>query len=159
MITLTLALAFYDIGTANTAGDIFLLSFQNFIDAPSRPAVASYSYGSDESESTQAEATTMCNAAKQLSALGMTIVASSGDSGVDGQGQGDTCPPFLPTYPGGCPYILSAGATQSFGPEVMVDTSLAGFYSGAGFSNLFTTPSCTIYSFTGVSNTEKYALM
>lgn len=43
-------------------------------------------------------------------------------------------------YPGGCPYILSVGATQNFAPEAMVDTSLAGFYSGAGFSNYFSTP-------------------
>lgn len=89
---------------------------------------------------TTAQATSMCTAAQQLTAAGMTIVVSSGDSGVGGQ-SGETCPAFVPTYPGGCQYILSVGATQAFSPEVMVDTSLAGFYSGAGFSKIFTTPS------------------
>lgn len=132
---------FYDIGTSSTAGDLFLITFQNFINMKTaRPPVISISYGSDESDFTSAQATTMCNAAQQLSALGTTIVASSGDTGVDGQGD-LSCPPFRPTYPGGCPYILSVGATQSFSPEVMVSTSLAGFYSGAGFSNYFTAPS------------------
>lgn len=42
---------------------------------------------------------------------------------------------------GGCQYILSVGGTQNFSPEVMVDISLAGFYSGAGFSNYFPMPS------------------
>lgn len=38
----------------------------------------------------------MCNAAQQLAAQGMTIVVSSGDSGVAGQ-DGATCPAFVPT--------------------------------------------------------------
>ncbi|KAF8308704.1 subtilisin-like protein [Clavulina sp. PMI_390] len=132
---------FYDYGTSSTAGDIFLLTFQYFLGlaASSRPSVITISYGSLESAFTSSQATSMCNAAQQLAAAGMTIVVSSGDDGVSGQG--GTCPPFQPTYPGGCPYILSVGATQSFSPEVMVDTSLAGFYSGAGLSNRFTTPS------------------
>lgn len=131
---------FYDIGTASTAGDLFLITLQNFIAASVRPPVITISYGSDESDFTSAQATTMCNAAQQLSALGTTIVVSSGDTGVDGQGD-LSCPPFRPTYPGGCPYVLSVGATQNFSPEVMVSTSLAGFYSGSGFSNYFSTPS------------------
>lgn len=133
---------FYDVGTSNTAGDLFLISFQQFLAlaVASRPTVITVSYGSDETDFTLAQATTMCNAAQQLSASGMTIVFSSGDSGVDGNG-GETCPKFKVTYPGGCPYILSVGATQSFSPEVMVSTSLAGFYSGAGFSNYFPIPS------------------
>lgn len=88
---------------------------------------------------TSSQAKSMCNSARKLTSLGTTIVVSSGDYGV--AGQDDSCPPFTPTYPSGCPYILSVGATQSFSPEVMVDTSLAGFYSGAGASNYFAIPS------------------
>lgn len=125
-----------------TQGDIFLLTFQYFlgIEVSSRPSVITISYGSLESDMTSDQAASMCNAAQQLTAAGMTIVVSSGDDGVGGE-SGESCPAFVPTYPGGCQYILSVGATQSFSPEVMVDTSLAGFYSGAGFSNLFPTPS------------------
>ncbi|KAF8320754.1 family S53 protease [Clavulina sp. PMI_390] len=132
---------FYDYGTAGTTGDLFLLSFQYFLSlAPSaRPTVLSISYGSVETIFTTSQAQSMCTAAQQLTAAGMTIVVSSGDNGVSGFGT--TCPSFTPTYPSGCPYILSVGATQDFSPEVMANASLAGFYSGAGFSTLFPTPS------------------
>lgn len=142
------------------------MTFQYFLglSASARPSVITISYGSLESGVTSAQAETMCNAAQQLTAQGTTIVVSSGDSGVGGQ-SGATCPAFVPTvrgrvlsrpehrslirffhhlqYPGGCQYILSVGATQGFSPEVMVDntTSGAGFFSGAGFSNIFPTPS------------------
>lgn len=59
----------------------------------------------------------MCNYAKQLTALGTTIVVASGDNGVNGGHPGqETCPPFKPTYPSGCQYVLSVGATVGF-PE------------------------------------------
>lgn len=96
--------AFYDIGTIFTSGDIFLLAFQYFlgISASSRPSVITLSYGSLESDLTAIQAATMCTAAQQLSAAGMTIVVSSGDSGVGGQ-SGESCPAFVPTYPGKYP--------------------------------------------------------
>ena len=106
-----------------------------------RPSVITISYGSEEKDFTAEQAQTMCTAALQLTCQGMTIVVSSGDSGVNGQGSSsDTCPPFTPTYPGGCPYILSVGATQGFSPETAAGTDIAGFYGGAGFSNYFPTP-------------------
>jgi tripeptidyl-peptidase-1 len=134
---------FYNYGNQLTQGDIFNAAFSDIIsnyNKYGKPGVYSISYGSDESSSTQSEANAMCNNAMKLSALGTTIVISSGDNGVGGT-SGDTCPPFVPTYPSGCPYVLSVGATQNFSPEVAVDPSLAGFYSGAGFSNLFARPS------------------
>ena len=130
-------------GNSNTQGDIFLLTFNDFINnfsSTTRPKVITISYGSDEYEFTSSQANSMCTAAQKLTALGTTIVVSSGDSGVAGQ-TGDTCPPFVPTYPSGCQYILSVGATQAFSPEVMVDNNIAGFYSGAGASNIFPIPS------------------
>lgn len=94
-------LGFYDLGTAFTSGDIFLLTFQYFLglSASSRPSVITISYGSLESDMTTSQATSMCTAAQQLTAAGMTIVVSSGDSGVGGE-SGETCPAFVPTYPG-----------------------------------------------------------
>jgi len=61
---------------------------------------------------------------------------------VNGQDASGKCPPFTPTYPSGCPYILSVGATQNFSPEVAAaaGTGNAGFYGGGGFSNYFPTP-------------------
>lgn len=57
----------------------------------------------------------------QLGLMGMTILYSSGDYGV--AGNGDLCleangtqavgaPNFNPSFPGTCPYITSVGATQ-----------------------------------------------
>ncbi|KAF8311276.1 subtilisin-like protein [Clavulina sp. PMI_390] len=132
---------FYDIGPAQPTGDVFLLTFQRAIEMTTpRPRIITISYGSDEVYFSSSQASTMCQAAQQLTALGITIVVSSGDSGVDGEGD-QSMPPFRPTYPGGCPFILSVGATQNFGPEVMADTTLAGFYSGSGFSTVFQRPS------------------
>ena len=54
------------------------------------------SYGSLEHFFTSTQATTMCTAAQQLAAQGMTIVVSSGDSGVGGL-EGQTCPKFVPS--------------------------------------------------------------
>ncbi|KAE8214735.1 hypothetical protein CF327_g1937, partial [Tilletia walkeri] len=147
--TYPLPTTFLDYGTSSTAGDIFSLTFQYLLAQSTKPGVVSISYGSDESDFTASQARSMCNYAQQLTAQGTTIVVSSGDSGV--AGQQDACPPFTPTYPSGCPYILSVGATQSFSPEVAVDTTLAGFYSGSGFSNIFSTPS---YQSSAVSSYE-----
>lgn len=139
--TYPLSTTFYNYGTMLTQGDIFQLAFSDLLnnyDKYGQPGVYSISYGGDENAMTQAQANTMCSTAMKLQARGMTIVLASGDNGVGGQA-GDTCPPFVPTYPSGCQYITSVGATQRFGPEEAVDPSLGGFYSGAGFSNLFPT--------------------
>ncbi|KAL9940792.1 hypothetical protein V8E36_000280 [Tilletia maclaganii] len=130
---------FLGYGTQYTQGDIFAQTFQYFLNQGTKPGVISISYGSDETDMTSSQASSMCNYAQQLTAQGTTIVVSSGDSGV--AGQQDKCPPFTPTYPGGCPYILSVGATQNFSPEVAVDPNQSNFWSGAGFSNIFATPS------------------
>lgn len=71
----------YNLGNQLTQGDIFLLTFQMFINATSQPSVITISYGGQESDMTEAQANDMCNAAMKLSSLGTTIVLSSGDSG------------------------------------------------------------------------------
>ncbi|KAK0548262.1 hypothetical protein OC846_002981 [Tilletia horrida] len=131
-------------GTAFTKGDLFNLAAQYFLNlSPSqRPSVVSISYGSNEGGYAASEAQTMCASMQKLTAGGTTVVVASGDSGVSGNG--GSCPAsnsaFVPTYPSGCPYVVSVGATQSF-PEQMVSKAGSGFTSGAGFSNIFPRPS------------------
>jgi len=61
---------------------------------------------------------------------------SSGDGGVAGtQPGGQECKNFLPTFPSGCPYVTSVGATHDFGPEKGSN------FSSGGFSGVFKTPS------------------
>lgn len=69
---------FYDVGTSFTTGDIFLLTFQYFLSlsVSARPSVITISYGSLETDVTSEQAISMCTAAQQLSAAGMTIVVS-----------------------------------------------------------------------------------
>ncbi|CAD6940764.1 unnamed protein product [Tilletia controversa] len=131
-------------GNQFTMGDIFNLIPQYFLnqDVSKRPGVISISYGANEADFSAAEAQTMCASMQKLAATGTTIVVASGDKGVAGNGgacatAGD---PFVPTYPGGCPYVLSVGATEQF-PEQMVSLAQSKFTSGAGFSNQFPRPS------------------
>lgn len=62
---------------------------------------------------------------------------SAGDGGVDSVNGTTACPngQFLPTYPSGCPYVLSVGGTVDPSEE------WAASWSGGGFSNLFGIPS------------------
>jgi len=89
---------------------------------------------------------------------GTTVLYSSGDSGVAGNG-GQCCTKarcaggtyntgttgtFNPSFPGTCPYVTSVGATQIVpgasvtAPEEACETVI---YSGGGFSNVFPLPS------------------
>lgn len=94
----------------------------------------------------------------KLGMQGTTILYSSGDYGVAGNG-GKCCTAancaggtlnsggsgtFNPSFPGGCPYVTSVGATQVApgasvtAPEKACETVI---FSGGGFSNVFPLPS------------------
>ncbi|KAL8286786.1 hypothetical protein RQP46_004314 [Phenoliferia psychrophenolica] len=86
-------------------------------------AVISTSYGSDEYGSTAAYQQRQCYEYGKLGMQGTTFLYSSGDYGVAGNGgacydkaskqtstSGTT---FNPSFPGGCPYVTSVGATQT----------------------------------------------
>lgn len=61
---------------------------------------------------------------------------ASGDGGVNAVDPNASCSTgFRPTYPSGCPYVLSVGATENAKAEA------APAWSGGGFSNIFPTPS------------------
>ncbi|KAL6302070.1 peptidase S8/S53 domain-containing protein [Sparassis latifolia] len=81
---------------------------------------------------------------RQLGARGVSLLFSSGDGGVAGvKFGGEDCYDFLPTFPSGCPYVTSVGATQGVGPEP------AARYSSGDFSNTFPTPSYQITATAG----------
>lgn len=83
----------------------------------------------------------------------MTVLYSSGDYGVasntdqcvsaNGTLNDGTSGKFVPSFPGGCPYVTSVGATQIVpnasvtAPEEACETVI---YSGGGFSNVFALP-------------------
>lgn len=97
----------------------------------------------------------------KLGLLGTTFLYSSGDYGVAGNGgqcinpdgtyNNGTSGRFNPSFPGGCHYILSVGATQVKNNTNVVKDLVTGtqpeeacetvIYSGGGFSNVFPLPS------------------
>lgn len=128
-------------------GDEIIESMQYVLDRPkaARPGVISISYGPDERDVTPAEAAVYEKVSAALAAQGTTVVFASGDNGVDGvqSFEGLLCatnginPPFPTT-----PSILLVGSTAGF-PQQATDAnndSLGGFWSGAGWSNLYPRP-------------------
>ncbi|KAH9917379.1 subtilisin-like protein [Epithele typhae] len=116
--------------------------------------VVSTSYGYQEAELSLAYTQRQCAEYGKLSLTGMTFVYSSGDAGVSGP-FGDCLDEnneenffngtrFNPTFPGGCQYVTSVGATQVKPGNKVTDPEVAVFQlfpSGGGFSNHFPRPS------------------
>ncbi|KAI0633976.1 subtilisin-like protein [Trametes polyzona] len=115
-----------------------------------KPAhIISTSYGYQEADLTPAYMQRQCAEYGKLSLTGVTFVYSSGDAGVGGrqnvclddkgnQVQGGKV--FSPTFPGGCPFVTSVGATQVVPGHKVTDPESAVFQrfpSGGGFSNVF----------------------
>ncbi|KAL9102071.1 MAG: hypothetical protein Q9163_002752 [Psora crenata] len=120
----------------------YVLSMRNI------PPVISCSYGDDEQTVPESYATRVCQTFAQLGARGVSFLCASGDGGVNGGGENGQCftndgkntPSFLPSFPDGCPYVTSVGATKNFNPEVAAFSATNNFASGGGFSNYFTRP-------------------
>ncbi|KAK0496438.1 family S53 protease [Armillaria luteobubalina] len=133
---------FISVGDSTTDGLDGFLDIINFLNAEANPPqVLTTSYGFDETDLPASAATRLCNAYMALGARGVSILFASGDGGVGGGQQGETCTTFIPAFPGGCPFHTSVGATQG-----VTETSAS--FSSGGFSNVFTRPS---YQATAVS--------
>ncbi|KAF7365967.1 Family S53 protease [Mycena venus] len=102
--------------------------------AAQRPTVLTTSYGFNEQDLPASLAVAVCNAYLQLGAVGISAIFASGDGGVGGV-QPTTCTNFVPSAPGGCPFITSVGGTTNVPPHA------ASLFSSGGFSNYFPTPS------------------
>ena len=117
--------------------------------------VISTSYSYNEADLTPAYERRQCQEYAKLGMQGVTILYSSGDYGVAGNGgqcidpatgmyNNGTSGIFNPSFPGTCPYITSVGATQIkpnasvTEPEEACETVI---FSGGGFSNVFPMPS------------------
>ncbi|KAF7181964.1 hypothetical protein CNMCM7691_001352 [Aspergillus felis] len=102
------------------------------------PAVLSTSYGEDEQSVPESYSNATCNLFAQLGARGVSVIFSSGDSGV-----GSTCTTndgtsrtrFLPVFPASCPFVTAVGGTYGVQPEKAIS------FSSGGFSDRFPRPS------------------
>ncbi|KAJ7927036.1 family S53 protease [Mycena leptocephala] len=129
--------SFISVGDNSQDGISGFIDIVNFILAmpvAQRPTVLTTSYGFSEQDLPFELAVAVCNAYMQLGAVGISAIFASGDGGVGGV-QPTTCTTFLPTAPGGCPFITSVGGTTNVPPHA------ASLFSSGGFSNYFATPS------------------
>jgi tripeptidyl-peptidase-1 len=110
------------------------------------PAVLSNSYGEDEQSVPEAYANATCSLFAQLGARGVTVLFSSGDSGPGGSclsNDGLNRTKFLPEFPTSCPFVTSVGGTHNIDPESAI------YFSGGGFSDLFSRPTYQDTAVTG----------
>lgn len=131
-----------DLSTPTNTNEPYLVWLTYVLSQPQLPQVISTSYGDTEQTVPYSYAKRACAGFAQLGARGVSVLFSSGDSGVgsDGDCYSNTDPSkemFLPAFPTSCPWVTSVGGTAEFEPEVAVSR----FGSGAGFSNYFPAPS------------------
>ena len=131
------------------SGQGFVQWLNAVLSDPNPPLVHSLSYGEAEDvEYTSYYDWLNMNFAK-LGSLGLTIVVSSGDSGVCADGVSyvnvTQCGAFVPGFPSTSPYVTSVGATM--GPENGLDEMAcsseflaSAITTGGGFSNIFPMP-------------------
>jgi len=117
------------------------------------PFVVSVSYGQDEAGVTAAYANRQCTEYAKLGMMGTSVLYSSGDNGVAGNGglcldatgaATATGTRFNPDFPVTCPFITGVGATQINPGSTVNDPESACeqvIFSGGGFSNIFPMPS------------------
>jgi tripeptidyl-peptidase-1 len=98
------------------------------------PSVLSTSYGEVEQSVPPSYARSICNLFAQLGARGVSVIYSSGDSGVgesclSNDGTGRTR--FEPIFPASCPFVTAVGGVEGINPEIALD------FSTGGFSDIF----------------------
>lgn len=124
-------------------------------------SVLSTSYGFNEADLSPRYERRQCDEYMKLALQGVTVVYSSGDFGVAGNGgaclddnnnntdsdssssSDDQQQVFNPSFPSGCPWVTSVGATQVRNGSTVGDAESACeqvIYSGGGFSNVFAMP-------------------
>lgn len=124
---------------SNSGNEPFLEQLHYLINLPGNqlPAVLSTSYGESEQSVPPSYARAVCSLFAQLGARGVSVIFSSGDSGVGSSCQsndGAKKTKFIPGFPASCPFVTSVGGTYGSNPEGAAD------FSGGGFSDLFPRP-------------------
>lgn len=110
--------------------------FLNLIDSE-LPQTVTISYGENEQSVPESYSRTVCDMFGQLGLRGVSVLISSGDSGVGSACQtndGKNTTRFLPIFPAACPYVTSVGGTYKVEPERAVS------FSSGGFSDRFPRP-------------------
>ena len=102
------------------------------LDDEDLPSVLTTSYGENEQSVPETYTTSACNLISQLGARGVSVIFSSGDTGVGSACQtndGKNTTRFLPIFPAACPFVTSVGGTTHIEPEEAI------YFSSGGFSD------------------------
>ena len=102
---------------ATDTNEPYLQFLNAVLDIDTLPQIISSSYGDDEQTVPEAYAKKVCKLFAQLGAKGTSFLTASGDNGVGATGDcftkdGKNTSTFLPSFPDGCPYVTSVGATK-----------------------------------------------
>lgn len=126
-------------GSNNSENEPFLDQLHYLVRLPDSelPSVLSTSYGEIEQSVPPSYARSVCNLFAQLGARGVSVIYSSGDSGV-----GETClsndgtgrTKFQPIFPASCPFVTAVGGVEGINPEIALE------FSSGGFSETFARP-------------------
>jgi tripeptidyl-peptidase-1 len=124
----------------DNSNEPYLEFLQNVLkmDQDELPQVISTSYGEDEQTIPEKYARSVCNLYAQLGSRGVSVIFSSGDSGVGAAcltNDGTNRTHFPPQFPAACPWVTSVGGTTKTQPEEAV------YFSSGGFSDLWERPS------------------
>ncbi|WEW55299.1 vesicle formation at the endoplasmic reticulum [Emydomyces testavorans] len=101
------------------------------------PSVLTTSYGENEQSVPKKYSDSTCNLFARLGARGVSVIFSSGDTGVTSACQtndGKNTTRFLPVFPAACPFLTSVGGTTGINPEAAVH------FSSGGFSDRYSRP-------------------
>lgn len=101
------------------------------------PSVLSTSYGENEQSVPKKYTDATCNLFARLGARGVSVIFSSGDTGVGSACQtndGKNTTRFLPVFPAACPFVTSVGGTTNIKPERAI------YFSSGGFSDRYSRP-------------------
>lgn len=101
------------------------------------PAVLTTSYGENEQSVPKKYTDSACNLFARLGARGVSVIFSSGDTGVTSACQtndGKKKTRFLPIFPAACPFVTSVGGTVKTDPEEAI------YFSSGGFSDRYSRP-------------------
>lgn len=133
-----------DIATPTDTNEPYLVWLDYVLGKDDLPQTISTSYGDDEQSVPASYAQSVCEGFAQLGLRGVSLLFSSGDSGVGANGtcvsnDGKNTTMFLPAFPASCPYITAVGGTRNY-PEVVAYDTRNGYVSGSGFSNYFAQP-------------------
>jgi len=118
----------------------YLEFFTHMVNLPDEelPQVLTTSYGEDEQSVPAEYARKVCDMIGQLGTRGVSVLFSSGDTGVGSACQtndGKNTTRFLPIFPAACPYVTSVGGTYHINPEEAI------YFSSGGFSDIWERPS------------------